>query len=162
MNGDRLRGAPTAALLRRISRRLILAVAVTVWHGFLFASVAFAQATVDSLTLRGEVLRSELQRQGEENYYHLKLRLEFVNTGQEPIILLMGTYGEPKHWWVLDASLAYSVEEALAGKVFYGHPAGPANSSSLPSWRRLRRKLSTRVPPRSVTRIIKPKERFVS
>ncbi len=142
--------------------KLILGVVVAVCHGALFASVAFSQATGDSLTLRGEVVSSELERVGQENHYHLKLRLEFENTGEKPIILLLGTYGETKRWWILSASFSFSIEDALARKAFFGGGSSPANSSSLPSWRRLRRQLGTRVPPRSVTRIIKPKERFVS
>ena len=162
MKGKRSPDSHPVDRVSRILRRLTTGVAVLACSGSLFAGLAYSQATGPSLVLRGEVVKTELYRVGQENYYRVKLKVEFENTGEKPIILLLGTYGKTKPWWILSASFSFSIEDALAGKLFFGGASRPANSSSMPSWRRLRRQLSTRVPPRSVTRLIRPKERFVS
>lgn len=113
------------------------------------------------LRLQGQVLKVDLEREGQQQVYHLKLKLEFANTGERPRILLVGTYGEKNEWWVRDIWLSRSREDAVAGKSFSSRSVGPANSQSLPKWRQLRRRLRTSTPPPSLTRIIKPHEKYI-
>lgn len=162
MKQDSQRVEPLAARFITVFGKLTVGAVIWICHCLLFTGAAFSQEIDASVALRGEVVEARLERSRQEDNYYLKLRLEFVNTGDKPVIILMGTYGSPKSWWILDRTLSYSADDALTGKVFFNRLTRPANSSSLPMWRQLRRKLNTKLPPRSLTRIIKPKERYVS
>ncbi|MDX6576515.1 MAG: hypothetical protein QOE96_2468 [Blastocatellia bacterium] len=117
--------------------------------------------TNGQLRLQGEVIRTELEKAEQSQIYHLKLRLRFENTGEKPLILVLGTYGEKRDWWVLDVFLSRSLQDALNGKPFSGRPAGPANSQSSPMWVEMRKQLNIVSPPPALSHIIQPHELFL-
>jgi hypothetical protein len=125
------------------------------------SSTSLAMEPEGHLHLQGEVVRADLERDGTSQVCHLRVKLRFKNEGATPLILLLGTYGEKREWWVLDAGLSRSLQDALDGKPFWGSPAGPANSQSLPMWGRLRKQLSTLTPPPTLTHVIQPHEIFL-
>lgn len=120
-----------------------------------------AMGTNGQLRLQGEVIRTELEKAEQSQIYHLKLRLRFENTGEKPLILVLGTYGEKRDWWVLDVFLSRSLQDALNGKPFSGRPAGPANSQSSPMWVEMRKQLNIVSPPPALSHIIQPHELFL-
>ncbi len=124
-------------------------------------STSWAMGTEGQLRLQGEVIRSELAREGPNQICHLKVRLRFSNAGEKPLIVVLGAYGEKRDWWVVDAFLSRSEQDALNGKPFSGRPAGPANSQSLSMWVEARRQLSIAEPPPALTHIIRPHETFL-
>ena len=74
------------------------------------------------LRLDGEVVDVKLDRGRQKQIVHLKVKLKFTNTGEKPVILLLGTYGENKHWWILDTTASRTLSDALDGKPFYIGP----------------------------------------
>jgi hypothetical protein len=124
------------------------------------ASAGWVEEPVGELRLDGEVVKAEVERDSESRIYHVKLKMRFTNTGEKPVILLLGPYGEQKEWWVLDSTLSRSLQDSLEGKPFYLRPTGPGNSQSLPKWRKMRRQLSGSRPPPALTETIQPNETF--
>jgi hypothetical protein len=115
---------------------------------------------VKPLRLDGKVVDVKVERDGQNRIFHLKLKLRFTNTGEEPVILLLGAYGEKKDWWVFDKTLSRTLTDALDGKPFFISPTGPANSKSLPVWKELRRTLNSSQPPSTLTERIQPNGMF--
>lgn len=119
-----------------------------------------AAETANHLRLDGEVVQAEVERERQNRIYHLKVKLRFTNTGEKPVILLLGAYGEKRDWWVLDTTVSHSLRDALDGKPFYIRPTSPANSQSLPPWQEMRQQLSASRPPPTLTQTIQPNETF--
>ena len=146
--------------VRTALRKSFPAVLVLLLPVSAFASPPWAGASPqDSLRLQGEVVKVAMQQEGQDRNYDIWLKLEFVNTGYQPVILPLGAYGEPPSWWVLDVNLSYSPGDTYP---FYIRPTSPANSRGLPSWKKLRRDLDKPTPPPNLTRIIPPGGTFVS
>lgn len=114
------------------------------------------------LRLDGEVVHATVERERQSQVALLKVKLKFTNTGERPVILLLGAYGAKgeKKCWVLTTSASETFTEALDGKPFYSGSTGPANSKSFPFWKELRRQLNSAQPPSPVTQTIKPLETF--
>jgi hypothetical protein len=119
--------------------------------------------SIKPLQLDGEVVDLKVEQERQSQIVRLRVKLKFTNTGERPVILLLGTYGEKekKHWWVLNTTASQTLTEALDGKPFYIGPTGPANSKSLPMWKELRRRLNSSQAPTSLTQTIQPHETFV-
>jgi hypothetical protein len=66
------------------------------------ASSGSGPAPVKTLQLDGEVVSVKIDRDSQSQVLVLKVKLKFTNTGEKPVILLLGAYGESKHWWVLN------------------------------------------------------------
>lgn len=113
------------------------------------------------ILLQSQVVSVSFELDGRYEIYHLRLRLEFTNTGTKPTILLLGTYGEKNEWWVRDVWLSRSLQDAVSGKPFSSRSMEPANSRSLPKWDGLRRRLLKSTPPPTLTHTIKPNETYV-
>ena len=108
----------------------------------------------------GEVVSVEVDRDRQSHVYRLKLKLKFSNTGERPVILLLGTYREKSDWWVLNTTASRTLKDASDGKPFYISPTGPANSKTLAKRKALRRQLSSPQPPSGVTQTIQPQQTF--
>lgn len=91
---------------------------------------------VRPLRLDGEVVDLKVERERQSRIVYLKVRLKFTNTGEKPVILLLGTYREKKEWGVLNTTALRTLSDALDGKPFYIGPTGPANSKSMPKWKK--------------------------
>jgi len=113
-----------------------------------------------SLQLDGEVVRVEVVRDRQSQIFRLRVKLKFTNTGEKPVILLLGTYREKTEWWVLDTTVSRTLTDASDGKPFYISPTSPANSKTLPLWKELRRQLSSSQPPSTLTETIQPQGTF--
>lgn len=113
-----------------------------------------AEEQTGALCLRGEVLKVELAREDVHSIvFDVKLKLEFVNTGNKPIILLL------RPFWLGATSLARSPEDAAAYKYVYSSGHWPSVSTA-PEWSELRQRLDQPSPPADLTRIIAPGESF--
>jgi hypothetical protein len=117
---------------------------------------------VKPLRLDGEVIEVKVERERQSQIVHLRVKLKFTNTGERPVVLLLGTYGEKtnKRWWILDTTVSRTLTEALDGKPFYISRTGAANSRSFPFWKELRQQLTSSPPSSSVTQTIQPHKTF--
>lgn len=106
------------------------------------------------LRVRGEVIGGKKSVEKGDAVYDLRVRLEFVNAGRKPVILLRGAYGEGE-WWPLNRMLARSTRDLADGKAFYAAGTSPGLSGS-PSWEALRRSLDQPTPPGDLTQVIPP------
>jgi len=146
-----------ANLMQRPARFTIVALTLTLSAGTFRGQ---AIVPVKPLRLDGEVVNLTVDRERQTQVVYLKLKLKLSNTSDKPVILLLGTYGDKKEWWVLNTMVSRTLTDALDGKPFYIGPTGPANSRSFPSWKELRHRLSSPLPPSSDTQTIEPHKTF--
>lgn len=106
------------------------------------------------LRVQGQVVKIELSREDEHSIvFNLRLRLELVNTGNRPIILLRHPV------WLGALTLARSQEDARVYKYIYQSSAWPSVSGG-PEWKALRQSLDQRNPPAELTQAISPGKSF--
>lgn len=111
-----------------------------------------AESETTPLCLRGRVVKVELMREDKHSIvFDVKLRLEFINTGDMPIIILQ------REFWLEAKRLARSAEDARANKYLYLSSQLPSVSTS-PEWKELRRHLNQPSPPPDLTRVLAPGE----
>jgi hypothetical protein len=148
-----------ASLIRALGALVLIS--LTISAPAAVASRGRAEEPEAQLRLDGEVVQAEVDRDRQSRIYHLKVKMRFTSTGERPVILLLGSYGEQKEWWVLDTTLSHSLQDVQEGNPFFRGSTGPANSQSLPMWRKLRRQLTATRPPPTYTQVIQPNETFV-
>ena len=106
------------------------------------------------LRVQGQVVKVELSREDARSIvFNLRLRLELVNAGDRPIILLRHPI------WLGALTLARSEEDARAYKYFYQSSAWPSVSGG-PEWKALRQRLDQQNPPAELTRAVNPGTAF--
>jgi hypothetical protein len=106
------------------------------------------------LRLRGQVAKVGLSREDAHSIvFDVTLRLELVNTGTQPVILLRHPF------WLGASTLALSPEDARTYKYIYQSSAWPSVSRA-PEWKVLRQSLDQRNPPADLTRAVGPGETF--
>lgn len=106
------------------------------------------------LRLRGQVAKVGLSREDAHSIvFDVTLRLELVNTGTQPVILLQHPF------WLGASTLALSPGDARAYKYLYQSSAWPSVSRA-PEWKALRQSLDQQNPPADLTRAIGPGETF--
>lgn len=57
---------------------------------------SWRQDPLKPLRLDGEVVNVKMDRDKQSQIFHLQVRLTFANTGDKPVILLLGSYGEKR------------------------------------------------------------------
>jgi hypothetical protein len=112
------------------------------------------------LTLRVQVLGvkvEEISPQKNVVPVNVKLRLEFLNVGRKPVILL--TDHSPL---CVGATLTRNSESASGGNLLFDEYAGPADQSRSPEWTEFRMALDQQSPPSPLVRILQPGESWVT
>jgi len=142
--------------LRQLGLILILPTALQ----FAFGQLPSSESDAVPLRLRVQILGVKV-----EEFSHpkdvvpvtVKLRLEFLNVGRKPVILL--TKNSPL---CVGATLTRNSESASAGNILFDEYAGPANQSRSPEWTEFRKTLDQQSPPSSLVRILQPGESWVT
>ncbi len=133
---------------------------------FLTASqIAFGQlqssySDARPLTLRVKALAVEVEEISPKTYIvpvNVKLKLEFVNVGRRPIILL--TDHSPL---CVGATLTKNPESASGDNLLFDQYAGPGDQSRSPEWTEFRKALDQQLPPPALVRILKPGESWAT
>lgn len=106
------------------------------------------------IRLRGQVAKVEFSREDAHSIiFNVKLRLELVNAGNRPVILLRHPF------WLGALTLARSPEDAKGYKYIYQSSTWPSVSGA-PEWKALRQSLDQRNPPSDLTRAVGSGETF--
>lgn len=106
------------------------------------------------LRVQGQVVKVELSREDAHSIvFNLRLRLELLNVGDRPIILVRHPI------WLGALTLARSQEDARAHKYMYQSSAWPSVSGG-PEWKALRQRLDQPKPPPELTKAVTPSNAF--
>jgi hypothetical protein len=106
------------------------------------------------LHVQGQVVKVELTLEDAHSIvFNLRLRLELVNAGDRPVILLRHPI------WLGALTLARSQEDARAYKYIYQSSAWPSVSGA-PEWKALRQRLNQQNPPAELTQAVTPGNAF--
>jgi hypothetical protein len=127
---------------------------------FQLAFAQSAESVAVPLRLRVQVLGVEVEEISPHTYVapvNVKLRLEFLNVGRKPVILL--TDHAPL---CPRAMLTRDAESASGGNLLFDQYAGPADQSRSPEWTEFRKALDQQSPPSALVRILQPGERWVT
>ena len=119
-------------------------------------SVLSQDAGRTGLSLKGRVNNLKLKRDGSAVRGTVDLSLDFVNTGDRPVIILRPDIKDvPGVFWAGGASLAWTREDSEAGRFIYAHsrwPSFPGKAEELAG------RLDQATPPAEFTRVIRPNE----
>lgn len=114
-----------------------------------------SQSTPKPLLLRGKVESVEVtELDGSAALIKIKLKMELINTGSNPIIFLQ------KDPLFVGAALARSPDALARGEFLATDYAGPAVDIS-PEWAALRASLDKTSPPPDKVRVLKPNESWL-
>ncbi|MBI1764149.1 MAG: hypothetical protein HYR56_22205 [Acidobacteria bacterium] len=139
-----------------------IVVIIGVLHSALHLSLADERKAGHPLKLAGEVVEvKENMEFTDKDYlaFDVKLRLHFINISSKPIILLLGMY-DKNEWWIGGNRVARSADELVARNFLLNDSYWPSNSSTSQKWIGLRSRLSQKVPPSELTRVIAPNKEF--
>jgi hypothetical protein len=119
-------------------------------------SVLSQDAGQTGLSLKGRVNNLKLKRDGSAVRGTVDLSLDFVNTGDRPVIILRPNIKDvPGVFWAGGASLAWTREDSEAGRFIYAYsrwPSFPGKAGELAG------RLDQATPPAELTRVIRPNE----
>jgi hypothetical protein len=110
------------------------------------------------LRLEGKVISVKRTARESSDLFDVDLELEFINSGEKPIILLRGTYDEGK-WWLVMTQLSVDPTDDKTSLHIGGGTA--PNSRSMRIWRTLRKQLDRPLPPKGLTYVVAPGEKVV-
>jgi len=123
-------------------------------HVFANSTTRKTRNEMTPLRVQGQVVKIELSREDAHSIvFNLRLRLELVNAGDRPIILLRHPI------WLGALTLSRSPEDARAYKYIYQSSAWPSVSNG-PEWKALRQSLDQRNPPAELTQVVSPGNSF--
>lgn len=122
---------------------------------FLAFTPVFAQAENYGLVVRGKVADLEVEKSKDAVLFYVKLDVEFINEGTEPLILFKPDVNN--RYWLGSWSLYLTQKDAKSGKDIFGDGYWQSVSSS-ESYRKLAERLDVKIPPSDYTKTLQPKE----
>lgn len=106
------------------------------------------------LRVQGQIVKFEFSQEDAHGItFNLRLKLELVNAGDRPMILLRYPI------WLGALTLARSQEDARTHKYIYLSTTWPSISRG-PTWKALRQKLNQQHPPAELTQAVSPGNAF--
>jgi hypothetical protein len=127
---------------------------------------AGCESEMCGLVIRGEVTGLEVERPAGYVVFNVKLNVEFVNEGTEPIILFAPTFGktlgaDSSGYWLGGFTLYSNEEEVKSGRPIFVDGRWQSVTGG-DTYRALSEKLDARTPPDEYTRTLRPGESWKS